>query len=104
MAVNLAGTNTVRITTPTGLCYPNYLMLVPASAPPVGFRVSAALSGGNIILSFPTQAGVVYRVLSRDDLGSSTWTPLTTVTGDGSVKSVSDPATGAQRYYRVVSP
>src|SRR6266566_968532 len=100
VAVNLGGVSTLRITTTTGLCYPNYFMLVPSS----GITLTAARSGGNIVLSFPTLPGLTYRVLWRDDLTSGTWNLLTSVPGDGTVKSTSDPATGPKRFYKVVAP
>jgi hypothetical protein len=100
VAVKLGGTNTLRISTTTGLCYPNYFMLVPAS----GITLSAARSGSNVSISFPTQAGAAYRVFYRADLTSGNWILLTTVLGDGTVKSVSDPTTGSQRFYKVTSP
>jgi hypothetical protein len=98
--VKLSGGKTLRITTTTGLCYPNYFMLVPAS----GITLSATNSGGNVIISFPTQAGASYRVFYRPDLISGNWLFLTTVLGDGTVKSVSSPATGSPRFYKVTSP
>jgi hypothetical protein len=99
-AVRLTGGNTLRITTPTGLCYPNYFMLVRAS----GITLSAAKSGSNINISFPTQNGASYRVFSRTDLNTGNWLLLTTVLGDGTVKTVSSPATGSPRFYKVTSP
>jgi hypothetical protein len=98
--VKLGGVSTLRITTPTGLCYPNYFMLVPAA----GINLIAARSGNNITISFPTQNGANYRIFYRNDLASGTWTLLTSVVGDGSVKSVSDPVTASRRFYMVTSP
>jgi hypothetical protein len=100
VAVKLGGTNTLRITTPTGNCYPNYFMLVPAS----GITLSAAGSGSNVSISFPTQAGATYRVFYRANLTTGNWILLATVAGDGTVKSVSDPLTGSQRFYKMTSP
>jgi hypothetical protein len=100
VAVKLGGTNTLRISTPTGLCYPNYFMLVPAT----GIALTAGRSGNNAVISFPTQPGVIYRVFYRDDLTAGNWALLTTVVGDGTVKPVSDPATAIGRFYKVVAP
>jgi hypothetical protein len=100
VAVKLGGVSTLRVSTPTGLCYPNYFMLVPAS----GITLSAARSGSNVSISFPTQAGATYRVFYRADLTTGNWILLTPVLGDGTVKSVSDPLTGSQRFYKVTSP
>jgi hypothetical protein len=75
-------------------------MLVPAA----GISIQTASSAGNFVLSFPTQAGVTYRVFYRTDLSTGNWILLTSVLGDGTVKSVSDPSTGARRFYQVVAP
>jgi hypothetical protein len=101
VVVKLGGTNTLRISTITGNCYPNYFMLVPAS----GINLSAARSGNNINISFPTQLGSGYRVFYRTDLTTGNWTLLNTVLGNGSVEVVtnSSPA-GNQQFYKVTSP
>jgi hypothetical protein len=97
--VRLNGVTTLRLTT-GGNCNPNYFMLVPAA----GINLTAARSGSNVILSFPSQAGVNYRVYYRTDLLTGPWTLLTTALGNGAVKSVSDPAPGSQRFYKVSAP
>ena len=52
--VKLGGVSTLRITTPTGLCYPNYFMLVPAS----GISLAAARSkGSNVNIFFADPGG-----------------------------------------------
>jgi hypothetical protein len=99
--VELTGISTLRIFT-TGNCNPNYWMLVPA--PAIGISLSATRSGNNIAISFSTQAGTSYRVLYRDDLTTGNWTLLTTVAGNGSIQSMSDPLTGAKRFYQVATP
>ncbi len=100
VAVKLGGVSTLQISTPTGLCYPNYFMLVRAS----GITLSAAKAGANVSISFPTQNGAAYRVFYRTDLASGNWILLTSVPGNGAVKSVSDPISGGQRFYKVTSP
>ena len=75
-------------------------MLVPAS----GITLSAAGSGSNVSISFPTQAGATYRVFYRANLTTGNWILLATMLGDGTVKSVSDPLTGSQRFYKMTSP
>jgi hypothetical protein len=57
-------------------------------------------TGGNIGFSFTTQSGRSYTVQSSGSLGGS-WSPVETFTGTGALKSVSYPATGGQRFYRV---
>ena len=101
VAVKLGGTNTLRISTITGNCYPNFFMLIPAS----GISLSAARSGNNINISFPTQLGSGYRVFYRTDLTTGNWTLLNSVAGNGSVEVVTDSSpAGNQRFYKVTSP
>jgi len=100
VAVKLNGLSTLRVTT-DGFCNPNYFMLVPAN----GISLTASLSGSNIVISFPTQTGINYRVFYRTDLtATNNWNLLTTVLGNGSVKSAIDVSTGGQRFYKVVAP
>ena len=99
VVLNLNGLSTLRITT-AGDNNPNYFMLVPAS----GITLTAGRSGNDVVIAFPTQSGVSYRVLYRDALSIGNWSLLTTVLGDDTVKPVSDTSTEAQRFYRVVAP
>ncbi len=97
--VKLSGVTTLRLTT-AGNCNPNFFMLVPAA----GITLTATSSAGNAILSFPSQAGVNYRVFYRTNLTTGNWTLLTTVPGNGAVKTVNDPASGTGRFYKVTAP
>ena len=97
--LTLGGKETLRLVT-TGGANANYMMLVPIS----GISVNTAKVGGNISISFATQAGATYRVFYRDDLFSGTWTLLSTVAGDGSVKSTTDAIGAGKRFYQIVSP
>jgi hypothetical protein len=99
IVVSLNGLETLRITTPTGDCYPNYFMLVPTT----GINMSASRQGANAVISFPTQTGVVYKIFSRADLSSGTWNLLTSVLGNGSIEPVTVPATAAAQFYQVVA-
>jgi hypothetical protein len=101
VVVKLGGTNTLRISTITGNCYPNYFMLVAAS----GIKLSVTRAGSNVAVSFTTQAGSNYRVFYSTDLSTGSWTLLNTVLGDGTVKSVSDSSAASnQRFYKLTSP
>jgi hypothetical protein len=100
VVVSLDGVETLRITTTTGDCYPNYFMLVPTS----GVNMAASKLGANTVISFPTQTGVVYRVFSRDSLATGNWNLLTNVLGNGAVTPVSIPATPTAQFYKVVAP
>jgi len=99
ITVSLDGLTTLRIST-TGNCNPNYFMLVPTT----GINLSATKAAGNVVLSFPTEMGVIYRVFYRDDLSTGNWIQMGTVLGDGTRKSVSEPATADRRFYAVVAP
>jgi hypothetical protein len=100
-AVRISGVPTFRVTTTTGNCYPNYFMLVPA----FGANLSAAVSGNNFNISFPTQNGFQYRVFYRNNLVAGNWSLLATVLGNGSVMTVTDSTTASsQRFYKVTSP
>jgi hypothetical protein len=98
-------TNTIKLSRPdVGLGFPdvnvNFLMLVPAGSPPL--LLTATRSGANILISFPTVSGSNYQVQYKDTLNVPGWTPLgSPVAGDGTIKSVSDPASGSHRFYRV---
>jgi hypothetical protein len=99
VVVKLNGLKTLRMTT-TGNNNPNYFMLVPVS----GITLTAGRAGNNVIVSFPTQSGVIYRVFFRENLSSGNWSLLASVVGDGTVKSASDPVTETGRFYQVVAP
>jgi hypothetical protein len=97
--LKLGGVSTLRLTT-AGNCNPNFFMLVPAG----GITLTVKLSANNRVLSFPTQAGVTYRVFYRTDLTLGNWTVLTTVLGTGATVSVSDSAIDNRRFYQVTAP
>src|SRR5207248_3180617 len=96
VVVALNGRATLRITT-AGYCNPNFFMLVPASS----ITLAATFSGKNVLLSFPSQNGVIYRVFYRDALAAGGWTLLTTAQGDGGSKTVPDSLVGRSRFYKV---
>jgi hypothetical protein len=102
VTVNITGpANTFKVLTPTGDCYPNYFMLVPAS--PV--HLSAVRSGNNINISFHSQIGSVYRLFYRTSLTTGNWTLVNSVLGNGSMQSATDSAPGdSVRFYTVTSP
>lgn len=59
-------------------------------------------TGGGFSIMWPTAAGKSYVLEFSDSLSGFPWTRLTTVSGDGSVKSFLDPApTEKQRFYRI---
>jgi hypothetical protein len=99
VVVGLNGLTTLRLST-DGDCNPNFFMLVPTS----GIQLAATRSAGSVVLSFPSQAGVNYRVFYRTNLTAGNWTSLTSVLGNGAVKSVNDVSTDKTRFYKVVAP
>jgi hypothetical protein len=98
--VNLGGEATLRLATSTGNCHPSYFMLVPVA----GVSLTATIVGDEVLISFPTLAGLNYRILYRDDLATGEWMLLESVAGDGSVASVADPITAATRFYKLLAP
>jgi hypothetical protein len=76
----------------------NFFMLVPVAQQ---VNLTATLSGGNVSLSFPTQTGFTYTVQYKNHLTDSTWLTLGSVSGDGTVKSLSDGTGQPSRFYRL---
>jgi hypothetical protein len=63
--------------------------------------VSTVANGSDVQLSFSTLYGPTYKVLYKTNLTDAAWQTLTTVLGDGTVKTVSDPAVSRTRFYTV---
>jgi hypothetical protein len=62
-----------------------------------------AKTGNNFIFSFQTEPGKTYTVQYVDSLAAVDWQNLPNVTGDGSVKTVTNSAPGVdQRFYRLI--
>lgn len=64
--------------------------------------ITPSLSGPNLDLSFPTQLGKSYTVQFKTNLTDPAWSNLTVTNGTGGTAIVSDPAGGAQRFYRLL--
>lgn len=63
------------------------------------------LSGTTASLNVPTETGCSYVVEYKDNLTDALWTTLTTLTGDGTTQTVSDPGPlPTTRFYRVRTP
>ncbi len=127
--MNLAATNLIAIWSDYSVAGNAKYLVAPAGTAKVRYQVTFhALGGGGSVwyddmhlmrkipatlmvsisaaaahLSFATQIGVDYQVVYKTNLNDSAWLPLTAVTGDGTVKTVADPAAGAQRFYRVLT-
>jgi hypothetical protein len=81
-----------------------YFMLVPASAVSGPLNLTATISGGNIVISFPTHTGSSYQVQYKNNLSDTAWTSLgSAIAGNNAVQSATDPDTAASghRFYRV---
>jgi hypothetical protein len=63
--------------------------------------ITASLSGGRIQLSFPTQNGSNYTVQYKNNLTDPAWQTLTTVSGNGSIQTVSDSISLTHRFYQL---
>jgi len=61
-----------------------------------------SVSGGTLTLPVKTTSGVVYVVQASDSLSAPDWQTLASFTGDGTIKTASDPANKPQRFYRVL--
>jgi hypothetical protein len=97
ITVNLSGTNTLRVTT-DGNVNANFYMLVPVAAPSA---LHAVISGGTIQISFATQNGFSYTISTKNSLSDATWTPLTTIPGDGTTHTVNDGTAQTSRFYQL---
>jgi hypothetical protein len=66
--------------------------------------ISVALTGGNIVLSWPSALSSSYQVVYKDNLNDANWTSIgDPIPGDGTVKSASFPTAGSQRFYSVLT-
>jgi archaellum component FlaF (FlaF/FlaG flagellin family) len=100
VVLSLGGTNTFQMTGDFNENV-NFFQLVPVAPPSA--NLTASRSGANIVLSFPTQSGATYTVLYKNNLTDPTWTSLgSSVSGDGSIKSVMDGLSGTTRFYRLM--
>ena len=98
--VSLGGVSTLRVTS-GGSVNANYFMLVPFKT----INISAAVAAPYCIVSFPTIAGSTYRVFYTTSLTPPvSWTLLSTVVGDGTVKTAQTPLKGTAKFLKVVSP
>jgi hypothetical protein len=60
--------------------------------------------GGSFSGSFQTQNGFSYEVQFKNNLNETMWQTLTTIAGDGTVKTFTDPGpAGASRFYQIVA-
>ncbi len=65
--------------------------------------INPRIIGTNFIFSFQSAAGQSYSVESATNLSSRAWTPLETVTGNGTVLTLTNSLGLAQTFYRLIS-
>jgi hypothetical protein len=61
-----------------------------------------SVSSGSFNLPINTTAGITYVVQFSDAFNPAAWQTIKTLSGDGTLQTVSDPVTGSQRFYRVL--
>ena len=66
--------------------------------------INAIRTGTNTSLSFATVSGRNYAVQFTDSLTNSAWQTLTTIAGNGSVRTVTNGVTSNARFYRLRVP
>ena len=105
--LNLTGVQTLRLVAADAAddLNLNYMVFAPAgSAVPQPVLTSPTLSGGDFSVSFQSQAGFVYTLELKESLGDASWQQLLpTVSGDGTVKTISRPGSSAMGFYRLVA-
>jgi hypothetical protein len=75
------------------------VLTVLASAPKLAL---VGYTPGIFTLSFPTENGCNYLLLYKNTLDEAQWKPLTTILGNGAVKTVPDAtASGPTRFYQI---
>jgi hypothetical protein len=97
-----AGVNSHRNGRLAFATFSNFTITPSASRPTItGLSFAAGAFSG----SFQTQSGFNYVVQYKDNLNASMWQTLETISGDGTVKSFTDPGpAGAHRFYQVIVP
>ncbi len=106
---SLSGVQTLKVTAPpgsaTGSINAHFYMFVPYTAPAPSFSLSASVSGGVVSIKVPTTSGYTYYVYYSTSLNPTSWQQLGgSITGDGTVKTVTDSTSGgAARFYRGVA-
>jgi hypothetical protein len=98
----LNGVETLEVTG-DGFEHVNFFMLVPVL--PNSAAITPYVSGGNIVLSFPTQTGYTYTMYYKNNLTDANWTQLSgggnPVIGNSLVQSVTDNLGSGHKFYRL---
>lgn len=88
-------------TDPALASYGSVQIALSSPVQPAAPTITSSLSGGNLNLSFPTEACYAYTVLCKTNLSDASWSTLTVTNGTGATAVVSSPATGGSRFYRL---
>jgi hypothetical protein len=103
--LSMGGIETLQATAGPGPTAGNvnahFYMFVPAVSSPSTFPISVSASGNTISIRFQTQNSISYTVLYSNSLNPTSWQTLTTISGDGTVKTATDTIIGSQRFYKV---
>ena len=65
--------------------------------------INAGTQANNFQFQFASETGKTYQVQYKDAINNATWESLSTVTGDGTVKTVSDTRATPTRFYRAAT-
>lgn len=115
-SASLSGTSTYMVravklqTTPSGTYYnpsQGILVTINATNSTSAMTMSIRRSSTNLVISWTSQAGTVYRVLGKDTATQTTWTDLSgSLTAGASTTSwtTADPTKRSQRFYKIGSP
>jgi len=91
----LGGVQTLKLTSGNNVNV-NFLMFVST-----GLSVTATTSGGQLQLSFATQSGHNYDILTNNVIGNGSWGVQTTIAGDGTTKTNTETIGSGDRFYEV---
>lgn len=80
------------------------LQVLEALGPDSPHLVPVLVSGGQFQFLLPTQTGYSYQIQTKTNLSDLLWTTNSTVTGDGTVKTVTIDASPDQKWVRAVIP
>jgi len=95
--LSMGGKETLRLTLTAPNDNPLFVQFAPA---PLLVRLAAALSAGQLNISFQTESGHSYKVLYSPKLPAASWTQVgSTITGNGSIITVTETLSGSQGYY-----
>ena len=104
VTLSMGGVETLQVTAPSGSASGSinghFFMFAPyvAASP---FPIRASLNGTTVSIQFPTQPGYNYTVYYSISLNPANWQTLTSISGNGTVETVTDTSGGVERFYRV---